>query len=309
MSGNLAKPADCERSLDDIGSVYHLAAAMRGAPADMFLNTVVASKNLLAALAKHQGTRITVVSSLAVYAVGSLSRGAVVTEATPIEARPEKRDIYAHTKIWQERLFWTYREQFGLPIVVLRPGPIIGPGGSALPNRIGIDVFGTFLELGGRHPLPLTYVTNCADAIALAGMTAADGSVFNVVDDDVPTCRAYLRRYKREVKKIRSIAVPYFALERLAKLVDWYSRYSEGQLPPVLTPSIVAAKWKPVQVEAMRIRQLGWRPAVSIDEAIARTFASLAVTVPPKPDHDVQQRGDERVEPTREAERCAAINA
>ena len=58
--------------------------------------------------------------------------------------------------------------------------------------------FGIFLHLGGSNPIPFTYVDNCADAIVLAGLTpGVDGEVFNVVDDNLPTSRQFLRLYKQ----------------------------------------------------------------------------------------------------------------
>jgi hypothetical protein len=53
--------------------------------------------------------------------------------------------------------------------------------------------------MGGAKPVPLTYVDNCAEAIVLAGLVAGvDGQVFNVVDDDQPSSRRFLRLYKQQ---------------------------------------------------------------------------------------------------------------
>ena len=55
---------------------------------------------------------------------------------------------------------------------------------SPAAGRVGIDTFGVFLHLGGSNQIPLTYVDNCADAIALAGLKPGiDGEVFNIGGD------------------------------------------------------------------------------------------------------------------------------
>jgi hypothetical protein len=48
--GNLQSVADIERALVGVDTVYHLAGGMRGAPAGIFLDTVVASKRLVEAI-------------------------------------------------------------------------------------------------------------------------------------------------------------------------------------------------------------------------------------------------------------------
>ena len=102
----------------------------------MFANTVVSSKNLLEGiLLQGRPIRTVLVSSFSVYGAGDLPRGGVVDENTPLESRPEKRDLYGQCKLRQEQLFWEYHRQKRLPLTVLRPGVIYGPRGSALSAR------------------------------------------------------------------------------------------------------------------------------------------------------------------------------
>jgi nucleoside-diphosphate-sugar epimerase len=276
MVGNLASRADAARAVKGVGAVYHLAAAMSGAPADMFMNSVVSSKNLLEAIVQeNKDIRVVLVSSFGVYGVAGVPEKGVVTEDTPLDPHPEQRDVYSHTKVRQERLFWDYHKRHGVPLVVLRPGVVYGKGGAPVASKVGFDVFGVFLELGGDNPLPLTYVENCADAIVVAGQKAPDGSAYNVVDDELPTCHDYFVRYKREVKRVRSVRIPYPLLVQMSKAVKWYCDYSEGQLPPVFTPYKVSAMWKNVGVANDRIKALGWKQAIPTDEALRRAFEHL----------------------------------
>ena len=72
--------------------------------------------------------------------------------------------------------------------MIVRPGYVFGPGKRELSGRIGIGTFGFFIHVNGSHPLPLTFVDNCAEAIGLAGLKAnVDGEIFNVVDDQLLT--------------------------------------------------------------------------------------------------------------------------
>jgi nucleoside-diphosphate-sugar epimerase len=274
FSGSLAQTESILPALDGVDVVYHLAAGTSGAAADLFLNSVVASKHLLDAIVLR-GTRVKVVlaSSFSVYGVAGLKRGTLIDEQTPLESCPEKRDGYAHSKLRQEKLFREYQRRFGFPLTVLRPGVIYGPGGTALSNRVGLRLPGLYLHLGGGNIMPLTYVENCADAIALAGSSpGAEGETYNVHDDDLPTCGQYLRRYRREVERLRCVRLPYMLTRMLSWAVEQYSLRSKGQLPAFLTPYRTASIWKGMRYSNAKLKSLGWRPLIPTAEGLRRTF-------------------------------------
>jgi nucleoside-diphosphate-sugar epimerase len=274
VRGNLSVRGDVDAAVSGVGLVFHLAAAMKGSPADMFLSTVVGSKRLLEALSGRDGARVVLVSSLGVYDTASLPRGALLDENAPLERFPEKRDPYSHAKWRQEILFREYHARRSFPLVIARPGVVYGPGGSPLSARVGVGVFGLFLAASGSNRLPLSFVTNCADAlIAAARSDAAAPLAVNVVDDDLPTCRSYLRRYRREVRDLRVLPVPYTAMRAISWAVEYYSQHSRGQLPAVFTAYRTAALWKGTRFSNERLKSLGWTQAVPTEEGLRRTFA------------------------------------
>jgi nucleoside-diphosphate-sugar epimerase len=259
----------------------HLAAGLKGAPAEMFADSVVVSRNLLEALEMREGmpvekTRIVLVSSFGVYGVVPLGRRARINEKSPLEDHPELRDTYSHSKLRQEQLFWDYQKKAGFELVVLRPGVIYGPGGGAFSSRVGLQIGPVFFHLGGSNLLPMTFVVNCAEAIVLAASHPdSAGQVYNVHDDDLPTASRYLRAYKKHVRRIRSIRLPYFATRMLARFLEAYHRRSQGQLPDIITLYKVAAAWGGNTFDNTKLRALGWRQLVATPDAMARTFEYL----------------------------------
>jgi nucleoside-diphosphate-sugar epimerase len=217
-------------------------------------------------------------SSFSVYGVAMLPRGAVVDERTPMEPHPEKRDVYAHTKHRQEELIWQYHREKGVPLVVLRPGVIYGPGGGApMSSRVGINLFGLFLHLGRRNVLPLTYVDNCAEAFVCAAKNSQfNGEIYNVVDDDLIDAREFLNRYRNEVKKLPYITVPFAATRLMSWAVEKYHDYSRGQLPAIFTRYKTDSMWKGNTFDNRTLKSIGWRPLVSTEEGLRRHFAHLA---------------------------------
>jgi len=274
--GNLKRHDDADRAVAGVQLIFHLAAGKSGAAADLFMDSVAASRNLLDAVGGRKPMRIVLVSSFGVYGIAELDRGALVNEQTVLERHPERRDHYSHSKLRQEQLFWEYQQRNGFELVVLRPGVIYGPGGGHFSNRIGLTIGKWQLNLGGRNLLPLTYVENCAEAVVIAGThERAAGQVYNVHDDSLPTCREYLRAYKKHVKNVRSISVPYIGLKLLSRMLTKYHQHSKGQLPAIFTPYKVATTWAGNQFDNSKLRSIGWHQLVSTEEGLRRSFAAF----------------------------------
>jgi nucleoside-diphosphate-sugar epimerase len=131
--------------------------------------------------------------------------------------------------------------------------------------------------MGGGQQLPYTFVDNCAEAVALAGLASCDaGDAFNVIDDGLPTARELLKRYRREVGRLRGVTIPSAAIRPLSGLCQRYHERSGGLLPAVLTPYKSAAMWKPLHYSNAKVKAvLGWKPRVSFDDGLRRTFEGL----------------------------------
>ena len=200
IRGNLLSREDCLRATRDVAVIYHLAAGTGTTSfPDAFMNCVVTTRNLLEATLQQRCLRRFVnVSSFTVYSNRN-KPGKALDETCPVEEHPELRgDAYCYAKVKQDEIVIEYGKEHGIPHVILRPGVVYGPGKNGLTGRVGIGTFGVFLHLGGFNPVPLTYVDNCAEAIALAGLRqGAEGEVFNIVDDDLPSSRQVLRLYTR----------------------------------------------------------------------------------------------------------------
>jgi nucleoside-diphosphate-sugar epimerase len=279
VEGNLLKREDCTKAAAGAVVIFHLAAGIDKSYAGCFMNSVLATRNLLdASIAANCLKRFVNTSSFAVYSNFHIRRGALLDESTPVEPQPNLRhDPYGYAKLKQDKLVEDYHRLYDLPFVTLRPGSVYGPGKPALTGRIGIDTFGIFLHMGGSNRIPLTYVDNCAEAIALAGVVEGiDGEIFNVVDDDPPTSRQFLRMYKRYRGGFWSVPVPYRAAYLLSALWEDYSERSQGQLPPVFNRRRCSAEWKGNRYSNEKLkRMLGWRPRVPYEQATALFGTSL----------------------------------
>src|SRR5437588_962327 len=279
ITGNLLAPEDCNAAARDAAVIFHLAAG-GGAKSfpDAFMNSVVTTRNLLEACLRHGCLRRFVnISSFAVYTNTQKPRWRLLDESCPVEERPELRgDAYCFAKVKQDEIVTDYGKRFGIPYVIVRPGYVYGPGHADITSRVGIGTFGVFLHLGGSNTIPFTYVDNCGEAIVLAGLKkGVEGQVFNVVDDDLPSSRRFVRLYKQNVRRFTSIYVPHVVSYTLCWLWEQYSNWSEGQLPPVFNRRRWHAFWKKTRFSNEKVKaRLGWTPKVPTTEGLRRYFQS-----------------------------------
>ena len=279
VRGNLLSRPDCDAAAKDVALILHLAAGTgeKSFP-NAFMNSVVTTRNLLDASRRYARLRrFVLVSSFAVYSNREKAQWRLLDESCPLEERPELREeAYCFAKVKQEQLVAEYGKEFGIPYVVVRPGSVYGAGKSEIVGRVGIGTFGVFLHLGGSNRIPFTHVDNCADAIVLAGLVqGVEGEAFNVVDDDLPSSRQFLRQYKKNVRRFGSIYVPHPMSHALCYLWEKFARWSQGQIPPAFNARRWHAYWKKTNYSNRKLKsKLGWAPKVSTAEGLRRYFQS-----------------------------------
>jgi len=279
VEGNLTSRQDCARAARDVKVIFHLAAGFEKSFPGCVLNSVVTTRNLLDCLCQATDLkRFVNVSSFAVYSNFRLKRNALLDETCELENdHVARNEPYSFGKLKQDQIVIEYADHHRIPYVILRPGAVYGPGKAEITSRVGIDTFGIFMHLGGRNRIPFTHVSNCAEAVVLAGITkGVEGHIFNVVDDDIPTSREFLMDYKRKVGPLRYIYIPYRLFYLFCLLWERYSEWSGGQLPPAFNRRKCAAYWKGNLYSNRKLKELlGWSPRVSYNEGSSSYFDYL----------------------------------
>jgi nucleoside-diphosphate-sugar epimerase len=279
ITGNLLSPQDCIEATKDAVVIFHLAAG-RGEKSfpDAFMNSVVTTRNILEAAGRHHCLkRFVNISSFSVYSNRKKPRWRVLDETCPMEERPVMRgEAYCFAKAEQDEVVMDYGRKLNIPYVIVRPGQVYGPGNEGITARVGIGTFGIFLHLGGSNTIPFTYVDNCVDAIALAGLKkGVDGEIFNIVDNDLPSSRRFLRSYKRNVRRFTSFYVPHVLSYGLCVLWEKYVVWSQEQLPPAFNRRKWHAYWKKTHYSNQKLKtRLGWTQKIPTEEGMRRFFES-----------------------------------
>lgn len=285
-------------ALRGVDAVIHLAAAKEGDFYTRFAGTVIATENLLNAMIEAGVKRLIDISTFSVYDYLRTAKNTTITEDTAIESNPLERDEYAQTKLIQEELVREFEQNNRLQVTIIRPGLVYGRDnlwstllGGKLTNNL-------WLRIGGYATMPLTYVENCAEAIVSAAeQDKAIGQTINIVDDDLPTQRAYVKKLEKRKCALPKMIRINWTLMRLIAWIFWkYNKIvlkGQAKLPGIFNPIILDARFKHFRFSNARAKQiLNWKPRYSLDTALDRSCSHVELLSVSQPTPALQLVGD-----------------
>jgi dihydroflavonol-4-reductase len=263
VRGDLSDPQAIERAMREAEVVYHTAAKIDppGTRAGFFETNVRGTERVLQACLRAGAGRVVCISSIAVY--GLARAGEPINEDSPYDDAPEKRDLYSQSKIASDQLAVSFAEKTGLPIAILRPGVVYGPGRPLPAGLLAFRLGKTDFVFGNRdHRIPLSYIEDLIDAVQLvAGLKDGKPRQYVVVDDENLTLGQY-HAAKREADGTRTLFLPGWPVLLAAPLTG---------PPPRQVKRALQNRW----YDTRRIRQeTGWAPKVPLREAVQRTLTT-----------------------------------
>lgn len=284
LLADLRRPAELVGMFDGIDVVVHLAAAKSGGISEHFASTVRGTENLLNAIGSSR-PRLVHISSFAVYDAERIGRGNRLDESSPVINATNGRDEYAHAKRVQERIIMEFAAERSLELLVIRPGVIYGSD-QLWHGHLGAEISDrVWVRVGSSAIVPITYVENCAEAIALAVDVRLDGTdgagqfTVNVVDDDLPTQRTYRLAVEAVLPSAPwTIPVPFAVARTVARFVGAFNRRSGmgGDLPPGLfRVAVVSARFQQMTyTNELAKSLLGWAPRFTMADALRRSTST-----------------------------------
>lgn len=164
--GELLNERSVYEAVSGVDKVFHIAALYRAAnvPDSAYWDVnVKGTENLLKAAVDARVQRFVHCSTCGVH--GNIKHPPAA-EVAPIE--PE--DIYQQTKYEGEKLALSFYHDKGLPVTVVRPVGIYGPGDDRMLKMYRSVQKGRFILFGGGNVLyHLTFVTDTVEGFRLAG--------------------------------------------------------------------------------------------------------------------------------------------
>lgn len=276
VDGDLAALASTALPVDAVVHCAALSSPWGAWPA--FREANVEGAAHVATFANRNGVRRVVhVSSPSIYAAGRDRVG--VTEAEVDEGN--RLNGYIRSKIEAETVLQESRRTGMFPeLVIIRPRGLIGVGDPSLVprlldvhRRVGIPLFD-----GGANLIDVTAVENVATALRLALRAGdADGGAYNITNDDPREFRellATLLGLLGETPRLRR--VHRRAAWMLVAALEAIFAALPGRPEPPLTRYSLSTIAFSQTLDIRRARDdLGYRPLVSLDDALARVAANL----------------------------------
>jgi dihydroflavonol-4-reductase len=273
VTGDVRDRATVQEALLGVDTVYHLAAVFRraGVPDSEYRSVHVdATRQLVECSAAAGVRRFVHCSTVGVH--GDVEGQAPAAEDAPFQPG----DIYQVTKLEGERMALDTAGRVGLPLTVVRPGPIYGPGDRRLLKLIGGVARKRFVLLGDGSPhFQMVYVDDLTEGFRLAAETpAAVGRTYIVAGGEAPT----LKELVEEIAKVADVPPPR---TRLPVWPFWVAgAICEGVCVPLgIEPPIfrrrVAFFTNNRWFDTSRARnELGYAPKVRLRDGIRRTLDS-----------------------------------
>ena len=281
VCGDVRDAAAVAAAMQDIAVVYHCAGITSNAlpwTSHLAVN-VHGTENVLQAALTARVQRVIHISSVMVYgSLASQSRG-LIDESTPYAQKPHKWAHYLRSKLEADRLAFTYWHEHALPVTVIRPGILYGPGVIWPISRRLVQIGKLGLMIGnGQNHLPYTYIDNVVDGLLLAAMAPqAIGQAYNVVDEPKFTLRELIvQSAQLQGERPTVLAVPSFMLLTAAALLELKSSIAGAKTSPGLSRFAIRSACRDLRYDTSRARkELGWQPAVSPEEGLQQTVESV----------------------------------
>jgi len=250
--------------------VFHCAGRVAdwGPRQEFYRVNVEGTRNLLAASRGAGIQHVIHISSLVVLGV---PRSMPVNETAPYAARA--LHPYIETKILAEKRVLDYYNKHRLPITIIRPGIIWGPGDTTILPRLEQLARKKLLAFIGRgnNVLCLSYIGNLVTALLQAAAVAQpDGQVYSIADSEQITSRAFFTALASALElPLPARAVPFSILYAAAVLCELWARMVRPAQAPLLT-RLGLYLWGTHYIAdtAKAQQKLGYRPQVPFSEGM-----------------------------------------
>lgn len=234
--GNLQNRDDLKKALDGVKYVYHLARPVVKHWNEYWEHEVEATRKVAEACFEARVERLIYTGTIDSYYAGA---GAdTITEETPLDPHIRWRNYYARSKALSEQVLMSMHVQKGLPVVIFRPGIVIGRGGSPFHWGVGMWSWNAVCQIWGqgRNRLPFVLVEDVASALASVLEThGIDGESFNLVADSRLSALDYLKALEKaaaaEFQKIPTAPWRFYLVDVVKSIIKYLVRHPDQRWP------------------------------------------------------------------------------
>jgi nucleoside-diphosphate-sugar epimerase len=272
VEGDLSDPAALARLVEGADGVLHVAAVYRtaGHPDSYYRDVNVGgTERLLEAAAAAGVRRFVHTSTVGVH--GHVS-APPADETSPVAPG----DVYQATKAEAEAIALAFHRTRGLPVAVVRPGAIYGPGETRLLKLFRAIARGRYAVVGsGRSFYHPVFIDDLVAGFLLAlERPEAVGEAFIIAGPRYVSQTDLAALIARETGgRVLPFRIPAWPLQAAGALCEAVC-VPLGVEPPLHRRRVdFWTKSRAFSIEKAR-RRLGYAPQVDLEEGVARTVAA-----------------------------------
>jgi nucleoside-diphosphate-sugar epimerase len=213
-------------------------------------------------------------------------RAGIIREETGLDPHIHRRNYYARAKCVAEAVLLDMHREQQLPVVIFRPGIVLGPGGSPFHWGVGMWSGNAVCQVwgDGDNPLPIVLVSDVAAALVRAiDAEGVEGQSFNLVGDPCLSAKEYITELERCLHaRLDMHATPIwkFYMTDMAKwCVKCLVRHPDRKLPSYRDWE---SRTQRARFDCTKAKQLlNWSPTTDrsriLEEAIVQPVAEIGL--------------------------------
>ncbi|MHB8596609.1 MAG: NAD-dependent epimerase/dehydratase family protein [Ktedonobacteraceae bacterium] len=270
VAGEITDEQQVRLAVDGVSIIYHLVGHLYhpSVPTELYRTTHVEGTRTLLKACQGQDQLQRIVHCSTTGVLGVTGQTAAAEDAPFAPTNP-----YEATKLESELLaLAAYKEQ-GLPISVVRPGLVYGPGDLHLLGFFASIKKGLFRVIdNGRASLHPIYIDDMTAAFLLcAEKTQAIGNSYNIADSHPVTMRQLSTAIAHALdKELPRGSIPLW-LANLASDIFSITPGLKGEQAPLTRSRVQFLTNSRVYSTTKATTELGFIPRVNLDEGMRRT--------------------------------------
>ncbi|MFL6200489.1 MAG: NAD-dependent epimerase/dehydratase family protein [Thermoanaerobaculia bacterium] len=278
LKGSLEDRASLAAAFQGAQTILHLATG-GGDTWEKVERSMVRGSAGAAEEALAQGVgRFVYVSSIAALYGGPDAGAAVLEDSLETDPRPEARDVYSRGKAETERALVALHRERGLPLVIARPGVVLGEGTPFQHPGLGLWVRDNHcVGWGlGENPLPLVTADDVAEALVRIALHEGDdlhGKALNLCGRPSLSAREVVDQLRIATGRDLHFHPRPLWLSQILEIGKWVVKKA-GRRPGTVFPSYRDLKARAL-VPALPSRTarevLGWAPVEDREGLLDRT--------------------------------------